>query len=94
MVAYQGEASGGKLHPDLMTSSGVQPDTHQAFFSSGEPNKFQPGFLHATAFLLYYEDLVLAAVLEEEVLQYPALGGNAVHQASVFLHKLTLLNEF
>ena len=35
VVTHQRKAPAGKLNPDLMTTSGVQPDTDKTLFSGG-----------------------------------------------------------
>ena len=92
MVAHQGEPPAGELDPDLVAPSGVEPDADQAFFALGQPAEFQPGVLDTLALLLHGEDLVLPAVLEEEILPVAGLRGRAVDHGNIFLHHGTLLD--
>ena len=63
-VTHQGEASAGKLYPDLMAAAGVESNANQGGFSRGQPLKFQPGFFYTPALFLHHEHLVFGAVFK------------------------------
>ena len=67
MVAHQGKAPGGELHPDLVAASGVEPHTDQGAFPGTDHTVGQPGLLDAAPLPLDHEDLILGAVLPQKV---------------------------
>ena len=62
MVTNQRKTPGGKLHPKLVTATGMKPDIHKALRSLGLPGKFQPGQFDTLAFSLDNKNFVLSAV--------------------------------
>ena len=64
-VTYQGEATAGKLHPDLVGTAGMEPNPDQGGFPGRQPGKFQSGSLYTGPLTLYHKNLVLSAVFEE-----------------------------
>ena len=74
-----------------MTAAGVEPDVDQAGIAVGAPLEFQTGIFHALALFFDGEDLVLAAVLEEEILPVAAFRGRAVDHGHIFLHHRAFL---
>ena len=67
MIAHQREPAGGKLHPDLVASAGIEPHTHQRLLSCLEGMEGQAGFFDAFSLSLYYKNLVFAAILPQKV---------------------------
>ena len=92
MVAYQGEATAGKLHPDLMAAAGVEPDANQGGVGVRQASVFQAGIFDPLALFFDGEDLVFAAVFEEKILPVTGLRGGAVKQGHVFLDHGSLLD--
>lgn len=67
MIAHQREAPAGELNPNLVAAAGVEPDADKTGFSLCQPHIFQPGLFYAAALALYHKDLVLPAVLPEQI---------------------------
>ena len=64
MIAYKGEASARKLHPNLVAAPRVQTDGNQRTLTLPQAAKFQPRGFYAGALFFYHKDLVFPAVLK------------------------------
>ena len=93
MIAHQGEAPAGKLHPDLMASAGMQADMHQGIFSRFLAGKFQPCLFDTAALPVHYKDLVAAAVLEKKVCPIAFFRGLTMDQRHIFLDHFSVLDQ-
>ena len=91
MVTNQRKTPAGKLDPDLMAPSSVEPDMNQTGFSGGNPPEFQPGFLNAGPLALYHKDLILPAVLPEQVFPVALFRRSAMDHGYVFFHHSSFL---
>ena len=72
VVAHQGEAPAGKLHPDLMAAAGVKADANQVFTLADE---FQPGLFTPFRSFFTTKTLFLLLSLNKKSVQSPLSGG-------------------
>ena len=62
VVPHQRIPPAGKLHPNLVASAGVEPDTHQAGIALFQLEEFQPGGLYSLALPVYNKYLVFGRI--------------------------------
>ena len=67
MVAHQGVAPGGKLHPYLVAAAGFQKDPYKAFFPRTEQPIAQLCGPDPGPGTLDHKDLILPAVLKKQI---------------------------
>ena len=84
MVADQGVAPAGKLHPDLVAASGMQPDTDQRGFSLGQSGKFKSGFFDTGPLPFDHKNLIPSAVLKKKIFPVAGFRGRSVDQGYIF----------
>ena len=94
MVPHQREAPGSKLDTDLVTAARLQENAHQALLPGPNHLIAQRRRAHPGALPLDHEDLVLPAVLPQQVLHAARLLLRAaMNQGKVLLFQLPLGNE-
>ena len=94
MVANQGETPGRKLHPNLVTPAGVEPDTNKGVFSDRQPLKLQSRFFDAAPHPLDNVYFVLVGILPQKVLPVAGFRGRAVNHGNVFFYHGAFLHSF